>query len=406
MPPPRVLLCCEAGQGRGHVTTLATVARALAPVARSQAILAQTDHGDILERVCDRVDRGMGLAPVPGAPPSPALTWAGWLRVRGFGDADDLRRRFDWWALAMQSIRPALVVADFAPTALLAARARGIATVATGAAFGLPPATLARFPDLLTPAQDALHGTVRPDAPPPDEAAMCATINAVLGPLGLPPLAHLAEVYAADLSLPRGVAWWDPYDGLRDRPLLLPVEQLPLLQARRGAEVVIYFSTGELDDPATREALQRLPHDAVLVGTEPSPDQARDLARNPRLRLARGLLPQAEMVRRARVIICAGQAGTLSLAVLAGIPVLALPQQHEQLSNALRAAAHLGSVRVLPKVARSTGAILDSLAELWSGAGTATAARLMAMDLRDAYRESALDSYRRLLPPVLHDAVP
>jgi hypothetical protein len=399
--PRRALLCSEAWQGRGHVTTLATVARALAPLWRSQGIIAQVDHADVLASVCDRVDRGMHLAPPPDAIPSPSLNWGGWLRMRGFGDPALLRWRFDWWVAALDAIRPALVVADFAPTALLAARARGIPSVVTGAAFSLPPATLARFPDLLSAAEEALQGAARPPAPPIDEDALRDSINTTLVPLGLPPLARLPEVFAADLSLPRGVAIWDPYDGLRDRPLLMPVAELPPLQRQPGAEVFIYFSTSELDDPATRAALLRLPYPATLAGLRLTEAQARDLSANPRITVAPALLPPAEIVRRARVIVCAGQAGTLALSVLAGVPVLALPAQHEQLSNALRAAAALGGVRVLPKARRSAEAILDTIAELWTRPAPAAAARLMAPDLRAAYVDSALDSFRRLLGPLL-----
>lgn len=402
--PPVILLCSEAGAGRGHATTLATVARALQPEFRSRAIIARLDHADILARSCYRVSRGTHLARLPQAPASGVLSWVGWLQTRSFADPAVMKRDFDWWLAAMRAIRPVLVVGDYAPTALMAARTLGIRTAVTGVAFSLPPATLPRFPALLTVDQLAAHGTVLSDAPPPDEDAVRDSINAALGPAGLPPLARLPEVYTADLSLPRGVSLWDPYAESRDRPLLMPVDPLPPLQGKRGDEVFVYFSTGELRDPETVEALRRLPFDACVVAQRLTPELVADLCTNPRLKISPVPLSKEEIVRRSRVILCAGQGGTLSLAVLSGIPVLALPVQHEQLSNSLRAAGHLGSVRVLPNAVRSADAILEVLAELWSKPAIAAAARLTAMDLRDAYGETAVEAYRRLLVPLAQEA--
>jgi hypothetical protein len=399
-PSRRVLLCCETGQGRGHVTTLATAARGLGPGWTVQAILPELAHADILRPLCARVDRGASLARLPGRPPAGTFNWATWLHNRGYGDPDVLHPHFTWWSEALRRIRPRLVVSDYAPTALLAARAQGIATVVTGAAFGCPPAGLSRFPDMLTPGQASLHDDITPAAPPCEDS-MCDCINDTLGPLGLPPLGRLPEVYAADASLPRGVSLWDPYTGQREGPLLAPLDPVPPLQRRPGDEVFVYFSTEELAEPAIRDALCRMPFDACLVAPGLTAELGRALAANPKLRIAAAPLPGHEIAQRSRVILCAGQAGMLSLAVLAGIPAVALPLHHEQLSNALRASENLGGVRTVPKGTRSAEAILTALAELWDRPAVGSAARLAAMELRAAYAEPARDAYRRRLHPLL-----
>ncbi len=406
IPPPRALLCCEAGEGRGHVTTLATVARALAPHARSQALLARMEHADMLAPLCDRVDRGLYLDRLPGLAAPGVLRWSGWLRAHGFGDAETLRSRFDWCCAALNAIRPALVVGDYAPMMLLAARAMGIPTVATGAAFGLPPAPLPRFPDLLTPEQAADHGTHLNPGLEPDEDAMRDTINATLGPIGLKPLTRLPEIYACDLSLPRGVPLWDPYAPWRDRPLLLPLDALPPMAQAPGSGLLVYLPMRALKDPGLQAALVRLPCTATVV--VPSPDMApiAALRGHAHLRIVAQPLAPAEVVARCAAILCAGQAGTLALAALAGVPVLALPTQHEQLSNALRAAAGLRGCRVLPRTRRTPEALLAALCDLLSDPEPAQAARSDAQRLRATYAESARDSYSRLLPPLLRAKPP
>ncbi|WP_050931212.1 glycosyltransferase [Aestuariivita boseongensis] len=401
-PSRRVLLCCETGHGSGHVTTLATVARALGPGYPCQAIIPEMDRADVLSPVCARVDRGAVLARLPGRPAAGAFNWAVWLDNRGYGEPEVLKAQFDWWALALQTIKPALVVADYAPTALLAARALGIPTVAVGAAFGSPPATLPCFPELLSRDQAALLAPVSGE-PAPSEDAICACVNATLGPLGVPPLARLPEVYAADLSLPHGVSIWDPYDGARNLPLVLPFDSMPPLSGGSGEEIFIYFSGLELTEPAIQDALCRLPFKACLVAPGLTPDMARRLQENPCLSIAPAPLPREEIVRRSRMVLCAGQAGTLALAVLAGLPVVALPMHHEQLSNALRAAEGLTSVRMVPKKKRSAETILDIISELWERSAIAAAAKLAAMDLRDGYDGAAQHAYRKAILAMMRD---
>lgn len=402
--PASVLLCCEAGAGRGHAITLATVARAVGPLHPCQAILPRLTHADVLHPVCDRVDRGPHVGRLPYMPASGTLTWASWLLTRGFADPATLQARFDWWCETLRAIRPGLVVADYAPTALMAGRALGIRSVATGAAFGLPPPRLASFPGLLTPLDAVAHGSVLGDAPPPDERAICDSINATLGPYGLPALGHLPEVYAADLSLPRGVVVWDPYAHWREHPLLLPIDRLPPLKTGKGDAVFIYLSSSELQCPAICAALRDLPFTACLVAPGLSAEQNHALSSNPRIHIAPRSLTPDDIAARSRVILCAGQAGRLALAVLAGIPVLALPVQHEQLSNALRASARLPGCRVLPHTTRSKDSILQAVSDLWSQHDIARNARDDAVWLRAQYRENALDAYRRVLTPVLHAA--
>lgn len=397
----RVLLCCETGHGRGHVTTLATVARALGPRYTYKAIIPELKNADVLTPVCERVDRGAVLARLSGQPPAGAFTWAVWLRNRGYADPQVLKKQFDWWSEAMRAVRPVLVVADYAPTALLAARAQGIRTVAVGAAFGLPPATLKCFPELLTPVQAAMHDQVSDD-PAPQEDTIRDCVNATLGPLGLPSLTHLPEVYSAGLSLPQGVSHLDPYAEARDRPLVMPLDPLPVLKRGPGRGIFIYFSTKELAETAIRHALCRLPFEACLVAPGLSPSMARELARNPKLTIAPKPLSQGEIVRHSRMILCAGQAGTLSLAVLAGIPVVALPMQHEQLSNALRAAERLSAVRVLPKRMRSAERIIEVIAETWEKPSLGVAAQLTALELREAYTGDALSTYRDSIDLLMH----
>lgn len=394
-PRPAVLLGCEAGLGRGHVVTLATVARALSGRATVHARIPKLDHAAILAPWCASLSRGMHLRrsrrPGTDADDRRGATWAHWLVQCGFDKPELLRNHVSWWRDTMLHLRPALVIAEWAPCALLAARSLGLPCVATGASFGLPPATLARFPSLDPDI----------DGAPVDEEALCARINATLVPEGLEPLDRLAQVYASDLALPRGIVHWDPYRRWRREPLLLPLDRLPPLSEGRGREVFIYFSSIEFSDPALVETLCTLPFPAILVA--PSlPDILRArLQANPLLSIAPAPLRPAEIVARARVVLCAGQAGTMALAVLAGLPVLALPMHSEQKNNAMGAAAALSSCRWIAPKERSAAAVIAELRAMLADAALPERARAAAPALRATFPDDAVQVYRRQLSQLL-----
>ena len=355
----------------------------------------------MLAPLCERVDPGPMIKRMPGLTPSKGLNWPSWLFNRGFGHHDVLRRRFTWWREALSAIRPDLVIAEFAPNALMAARSLGIGNVLAGATFYTPPSSLPRFPDLLTPEAAAAHG-IPPDlAAPTDEDRLCSVINEALVPLGLPQLDRLAELYTADLALPRGLSLCDPYARWRETPLILPIPCLPAPSETDGDEIFIYFSTTELKEAAICEALGRLPLPARLVAPRMTPEQARMLSANPNLRIAETMQSPDAIVARSRLILCAGQSGTLGLALLAGVPVLALPMQHEQLSNALRASAQIDTCHVLPRQQRTAARIVDTLAELFHDPEQQHRARRHAGPLRQPYDQTDIEGYHRHLLPLV-----
>lgn len=399
--PPLVLLCCEAGAGQGHALALAGVARGLGPSFRYRAVLPRMQHAGLLEALCERVEQGPRLDRLSNPPPAGGLSWARWLLVRGFADPDILRARFEGWCRTLQAHRPALVVADFAPTVLMAARALGLRSVAIGGVFFLPPADMPRYPELLTRDEALLNGPVAEDGPPPDEAAMCAVIERTLCPLGLPPLGSLPQVHVADLSIARGLQLCDPYAPWRDHPPILAPARMPPPSDGSGTELFIYFSTAELQEPAICEALLRLPLPARLVAPGLSPDLANYLSGNPNLIIEQRPVPQEEIVARSRAILCGGQLGTLSLGLLAGIPLVALPVQHEQLFNSLRASERFASCRFVPRARRTALAILYQLDNLFRNPAAPVSARAAAMELRPQYDPTAAESYRRLIAPLL-----
>jgi hypothetical protein len=393
-PSRRVaLLANETGQGRGHVTTLATVARALSGRFDGIAALSRREHAGALTLLCravlpapvlgrrpDAEVLGLPAEPPPDAPaPRWADSWANWIGRRGFRNPDRLARQVRFWQDTIWQTGAALVVADYAPCALLAARALGVPSVVIGNAVGIAPPDMPAFP----PLSEVPGGVLL------DEGETVALANRALVPLGVPALDRLAQVFEATLQLPRGLALWDPYGPWRRAPLLLPIDRLPPLSTGDGHTVFAYLTVDQLAEPGMAATLATLDLPMKLVVPGLTAAQAAALAAvNPHLSIAAAPLPADEIARTARLIVCQGQAGTAALAVLAGVPMLALPQHNEQACNA-RGAAATGAHRMLAPAARSAAALSGTLRTMWEDAGLAARARTVAESARAAFPEPA-----------------
>ncbi|MCC5985964.1 MAG: hypothetical protein JJU42_16530 [Rhodobacteraceae bacterium] len=373
------------------MTALALAAQALQPGFRCTALLGRRTHAAIVAPWCTAIHPAPTLRRVAKSAPDAARLrpFASWLGARGFRDPETLERRFRWWQEAFWTLRPALVVADFAPTALMAARSLGVPAVALGPAFALP----------------SEHAPATTDPDDPHDRATCALINRTLGPLGAPPIDRLEAVFDCARRYPRGLHIWDPFHPRPRWPVISPLASLPPRAGPSRATIFAYLSTVELREPAILEAFARVDRPTRLVAPGITPETRARLATNPALALEPAPLSYAEIAASAQVIVCAGQSGMSTLAVLAGIPMLALPQHLEQANNA-SGAARLPSVRALDKPARSADAILAGIEALWSDPDAQTAARAAADALRPHYAEGARDIFRRELPGLAARAAP
>src|SRR5471030_2903727 len=134
----RVLCACEFGGDLGHVRRLVPVAIELRAMGH-EVTVAFRDSAYL------EIARAEGLesfiAPLLRAPrmvnPSP-VNFSDVLLNLGFDDRLGLAGALRAWRSFYDLIAPDVVVADYAPTALIAARHAGIACVTVGSGFSLP----------------------------------------------------------------------------------------------------------------------------------------------------------------------------------------------------------------------------------------------------------------------------
>ncbi len=377
------MLAWEGGAGRGHVVTLARVARALAGYVPCDAALGWMDHAGEIAPWCEAVFPGVKLpynkqARKDRAAP-PSASWAEWLFDCGFADGAKVAARVAWWLEILALRQTTLVIGDYAPCALMAARISGIPALAIGTGYAIPPAGLKSFPVFLP------EYSVREV----DEAALAATISAALAPLGLPPLAHLPDVYARSGEIVRTLELLDPYRGQRSGSYLPPVADYSGMAGDQGDTAFCYFSTTELAHEGLVEALATcgLPLRGFLPG---APDGVRERLAASGMRIETAPVAISEIAASARMLCNSGQHGMVCLGLAAGIPQVCLPQHLEQLYVARQAEAR-GVARVVWPKGTPSEAIREAMVATWHDSAARSAARDLA---------------RMLAPDFVHDDGP
>ena len=130
-PAPSVLLANELGAGRGHLVTLARVARGLGPGLPLIAAVGTLRHRAELEAAGVRVQRCPLLCYTSEMKRDPRLvgnaTWACYLAGSGFVREDVLRRSLAFWRALIVEHDISILVADYAPAAMRAAPGRPVA---------------------------------------------------------------------------------------------------------------------------------------------------------------------------------------------------------------------------------------------------------------------------------------
>lgn len=352
----------ELGAGLGHLNRLAAVARLLAADGHEvHAVLPGVAAGQAVFAGCAA---GVHRAPMlrGNAGTGYADSYAEVLLRCGWTDPAQLGTVLRAWDHGLRRLAPDLLVADFAPNAMLAARAAGIPVIALGTGFTVPPACT---PMPFTRAWD----TPRPGRLEALEAEAVAGANTALAGLGGAPLPSLAALFDAQArflcSFPeldhyaqRGPApWHGPIYARRDG-IEPDWPDLP------GPRVFAYVHAGHPHFTTLLQALatRRLP--TVMYAAGLTPAQVQGVADPDILRFVRfhgAPLRLDAALAGCDIVACHGVA-TVSAALAAGKPVLHLPGHLEQDMVLYRVSQQgLGTGTLSGTAAAWVGAALTSL---------------------------------------------
>lgn len=332
----------ELGGGMGHVVPLTQIAQPLLERGHEVHFVLRDLSG--AAAALGRLGASPGVhlwqAPVwmpqlSGLPP-PA-TYAELLFRAGYLDAQRLASLVQAWRSVLDAVAPALLVADHAPTALLAARGMDLKRATLGTGFFLPPATQPMPAFREWEPVDAARLVQ-------SEARALTVCNAVLAQRGLPPMGALHELVAADEQF---LLTWPELDhyspgpggrtGARYWGALAPRNQgVPAIWPAGDAPPVLAYLKNDyakLEAVLGQLALAPCRTLAYVPGLTPT---QRQRFGNARLLFAEAAVAMDSAMSQARAVLCNAGSGTVCTALQAGVPVLMLPMHAEQLLFARR----------------------------------------------------------------------
>lgn len=345
----RFLLAWELGGGLGHAKPLAQIAAPLLAAGhevhcalRDLSLLVPVFGPLAAHARLHAWQAPVWLPPLAGLP-QPA-TYAELLFRAGYLDAGRLQGLVQAWRRLLQAVQPQLLLADHAPTALLAARGWPMRRALVGNGFFLP---LQRQP---IPAFRDWE-PIAPRRVQASEERVLASCNAVLAALGQAPLAALHELLAAD---ERFLTTWpelDHFPARADEPGVHHWGALTGPTSDAAADTAaITWPAGEFgrlfaylkpEHAATEAALallqagpwSTLAYVPGLAGT------LKQRHASPHLVFVDRPVPMAAAAAQADAVLCHAGSGTVCAALQAGKPVVMLPMHAEQLLFARRVQA-------------------------------------------------------------------
>jgi UDP:flavonoid glycosyltransferase YjiC (YdhE family) len=374
----RVLLAWELGDGFGHVTRLLPVARRLREAGHDCIFAVRSLENSHVVLAPEGFTFLQAPFAIPTAPPGqekePMSTFGDILATVGFADINRLLPMVTAWQGLFDVVDPALIVADYAPGACLAAYGtRPLVNIGDG--FVLPPPELDRFPPFR-------------DAPPrADEAKILATVQEAQRRRGRPVPATVPSILAGSgvfvITLPE----LDFYGRLRRQPAIGTLTQLPPPLEEEPQED--YFAYLSLSFPHTVKVLEGLARSGRKgqIYLRDAPPSAFQQWRERGLVIHDRPQPMREAVGRARVVVHHGGVGTVETVLALGRPQLIVPRHQEQRGNAnalggmrvavsMRSAGQFEPQHVMqalahlveqPHFRQNAGAIAQGLAERSSG---------------------------------------
>jgi len=275
-------------------------------------------------------------------PEGPA-SYAELLLHQGWHAREPLWALVHGWVNLFRTFRPDLLLADHSPAALLAARAARLPAVQIGNGFELPPAA--------SPLPSIRVWEEVPEARlVASEGSALANANAVFHAFKAPPLERLADLFDLAGKVYATFAELDHYGERAGVEYVGPAYSLDLGERvdwplGEGPRVFAYLRPLVAGAEALLEALAERRGPGVCAAVGFSAETIARFARD-HLRVVPGPVALAPLLEGASAAVTYGSIGTLAPFLLAGVPVLMVPQTVEQYLVSRRVEAWGGGLLV------------------------------------------------------------
>lgn len=329
----RILFVWELGGGIGHLTRIKLLALALRKrgyesvfalkdLSRSEMVFGHDGFAFY--------QAPLWLPKVAGLPL--AATFPELLFRFGYLDPDGLLGIVRAWRGLFDLLQPDLLIADHAPTALLASRGLGLRRTQFGNSFAVPP-RVCQMPPFRTWEKIDMRRIEQ------SENKALATVNHVLQRLNLQQLKNFSELFEVDEDF---LCIWPELDHYPQRPasshywgptMLLGEGPQPVWPVGDGKRIFAYLKGDYAYLEPVLQALKSLPNPALAYVSGIAPML---VSRYQSANLAFSSQPVDMDAARhqADLMVCHGGDATVSAALLAGKPLMVLPMHAEQYGTA------------------------------------------------------------------------
>jgi UDP:flavonoid glycosyltransferase YjiC (YdhE family) len=372
----RVLIAWELGEAFGHLARCLRLAEGL--VQRGYDVTLVLKDVRLPAEQC--LAPGITVLPAPltpqaGAGSRPPVNYADVLCVSGFAEVQDVAARLNAWRGILTLARPDVLVADHAPTALLAARLADIPHLAIGNGFAVPP-VISPWPSI-RPWEKASDQDLAKA-----EARLDRVVDAAQKTLGYAKTVRMRNLFGAHDVLDT-FAELDHYGARPQGCYVGTIGSVPQAlrvawQSQEAPKVLAYLRPTVPGFTVILQALARLDAEVLCVAPGMKPDMAKRCATR-RLRIALTPVDLSHLLEQADLAVGYGNSGFSTQALLAGVPLAMRPQHVEQMLFARRVEA-LGAGQLL-NGRIDVGSATTSLQELLDNQAYRQAARVF----RDRY---------------------
>jgi UDP-N-acetylglucosamine:LPS N-acetylglucosamine transferase len=328
----RILLVWQLGGNFGHILPLLGLAKELRSRGYRVAFALENTRsaaGVLAGHKFPFVQAPVLRSAAPNLPREPA-SYPEMLFHFGFADPGALASALRAWREIYRKVAPQLIVFDHAPTALLAARDIGIPRVVFGTGFASPP-RLTPMPSI-RPWQDILLERLGAS-----EQRALDTANSALRAINAPPLRFFHELFDAEENILATLPELDHY-GARPNvrywgPMFNHAQGLkPHWPDGKRRKAFVYIRPNSLAFRPLARALQITATEIRTLWFAPglTADACAKLE-TPSLRFVAEPVDIQPAARSADMAILHGGHGTTAAALLAGVPLLLLPEHIEQM---------------------------------------------------------------------------
>ncbi|QJC23822.1 glycosyltransferase family 1 protein (plasmid) [Ralstonia solanacearum] len=303
----RILFAWELGANLGHLARDLPVARRLREQGHDVAFAVKDVR--VAEQILSPARLPFVQAPVfmPGAPSRQApASYSEILIGAGYGDVAGLSARVHAWTALFAMHGTQTLVVNHAPTALLAARAMGLPAVLTCIGFELPPA-VSPLPNFRA------WESIAPERLRQADAVVLDSLNTILAGHGREPMRRVADLFSGVAAVLTTFPELDHYGARTDAVYVGPLSSVSEATAFPWPQARLHILTRPVALDTTLKGADL----AVVYGT-----------------------------------------GTMTDALMAGVPQVMTPQVVEQLLVAQRIAAIGGGMLWSPPRSRESAAAL------------------------------------------------